>query len=221
MKYQKGFISIVLLIVVLGALAGGYIWHAKKQKAAPTHEDTTLALPVETNVEQQTQTSTTTSVTSLDTCSSDWKCFIAAATECKPVSGTLSFKNIASPFGDSLLVSGTTKYTIQKGGTASSCTIQSTPQKLNAVLSASAKAELLQQGVSDMEIQTEVQNMNAAMQYTIGKVTTCSGSGAALSAFISDTQKGNATNIKASGTLEGAQSTITTSNNLKVTCKTS
>lgn len=224
MRYQKGFVSIVVaVVVVLGLVAGGYILHTKKQQIKTNTEEHTevIATNEKTESEPKDLESSVQKDTTSSACGTDSVCLIAAASECKATSGTFSFSGVSSPISSSLVASGTTKYTIQKGGSINNCVISSIPVKFSVGLTASGKAELVKQGISESEIETELQSMNAAMQYTIGKETICSGSGAALATFIADTKKGGSANISSTGSLNGSQSTITTSNNLKVTCKTS
>ena len=221
MKYQKGFVGIVLLVVIgLAVIGGGYVVYKNKYegKVNVPVENTDKSQTTSENQPEVTPPTPSTSV-SLDAalCNENLDCLIAAAKDCRATTGTMSFTNIKTPLMEGLLSSGKTKYEIKKNNT--NCTMSYTPIALSVSLSAAARSEMRTKGMSDAVIDTQLKAMNDSYELVAGKKIACTGTTTAITSFLSDYFKGgDSMNVEFSGGLDSSQSIITTSSGQKVTC---
>ncbi len=221
MKYQKGFVGIVLLVVIgLAVVGGGYVAYKNKyeRKTNTLVENTDKSQAIYENQSEVTPPTPSTSI-SLETtlCNENLNCLITAAKDCKSTTGTMSFTNINTPLMEGLLSSGKTKYEIKKNNT--NCTISYTPIALSVSLSAAARSEMRTKGMSDVAIDTQLKSMNDSYKLIAGKKIACTGNTTAVTSFLTDQVKGgDSMHVEFSGGLDSSQSIITTSSGQKVTC---
>src|SRR5690606_22286689 len=163
-----------------------------------------------------------TDVSTTLNCNNNWQCLISAAAQCQNATGVVSYSNLPSPLIPELLSSGTTKYDIEKSG--SSCTLVSSIISTSISISVEERTELLAEGMTNLEIDAQLEMMNGSLKDVINLPTTCISSSSTISSYLSDQKNGLTGDgeFSFSGGLSEStsQSIITTSSGEKLTCTT-
>ncbi len=224
MKYQHGFIGIVVLVIVsLVALGGGYVLYRNKQASSdvvvvqtPVSVDTTESATTK-GQKLVVMPGVSTSVSTILDCTERIDCLVAAAKACTPTTATMSYTNIQVPIMEGLQLSGMSTFKIQKN--PSTCALLTTSLSTNVTMTSAARAQLRTQGMTDTQIDQQLQAMNEGYKLTANKSATCTGTNAALAEFIQEQLTGGGNlKIKASVGIDYATSVITTSSGATITC---
>ena len=209
--------NIIIVIVVL-VLVGGMVWflpNLMSEKTVPPEEEAKeeiteeLELTEETAKEEvieedelleqetteqeissQKATIPSSSVTDDVTCD-NYDCLIVAASRCQSISGTVSYFNIPAvllPFPD-FSVSGQTKYEIKKPSGINECMLIISPVMSSFSISEEGRKNLLAEGITNDQINTDLQAMNKSLELIAEEQTTCSSSAAIITSFLTDQKK--------------------------------
>lgn len=245
MRYQKGFVPLVVIIVLVAVglvtAGGGYVIYKDKQQEKKNREyiqnlqnsqtetqNQTMATEPQTRDPEPQKTSVNTSISTkvsmpiTSNCDNNWQCLISAANQCQSAIGTVSYNNVPNPLIPGLLNSGRTKYEVKKSG--NSCTVVYSIISASLAISANGRSKALADGSTNSEIDAQLQAMNDSFKNVIGLPTTCTASGSAIASYLTDTKNGTAASgefsFSADFSNSSSQSTVTTSSGQKLTCTT-
>lgn len=200
-KSYKKIISIIAVIVIL--LAGGAFGYYKY----------VYNKPVETAKSQPTSTPSVAS--SCD----NYQCLISAASQCQPISVTISYSGIPFPLNPNMSVSGQTKYEIKKSSGVNDCILTFSSSVTSLSISDKGRKTALAQGMTDAQITAQLQTMNDSMKSVAETQTTCPSNASAISTYLTDAKNGTS-RVEVKGGLTGQATTYTTSAGQKLVCTT-
>lgn len=220
MNNQKGFVGIVVLLVIAVLGVGGYyVYKNKEETKVPVEQnveitDTNNTPPIVIPSEVKTYPSVTTAAKV--SCDNNWDCLITAAKSCQTGSGLMVTSGIPVPMFEGVLVSGKIKMDLKSSG--SSCVLTNTTLQQSYAITARGRADLITKGMTDTEIDSQLKMMNESTSYTIGKSIVCTGSASLIATHLSDEKNGGTGTFTSTGGTSGSQIVYTTSSGQKLTC---
>lgn len=211
MKYQKGFVPFVIIVlVVIGIVAagGGYVVYSdikadkkhqetidrlgKSDEISNTQAEDTQDKDIQKKEEPTniltTKTSATVKTNTKINCDNNWECLISAANNCQSASGIITFTDYPNPFFEGLYHSGQTKYDITLQN--QKCLLIYYPLTASVRMSAEAKNQALSQGITENELQSQLDAINESVKVSLGLKTTCESDPSTVAAFLSDQRNG-------------------------------
>lgn len=205
-------IFIFLLIIAGGAFAAYHYGLFNKFLTSPT----TTTLPVVTTTKPVSNTNTEseniTPTTSNIICD-NYECLIAAASQCQPISVTISYSGLPFPLNPDMSMSGQIKYEIQKSSGVNNCTLVfSSPVTILSISDAGRKVAIAK-GTTDAQVTSLLKTMNDSAKSTAGLQSTCSSNTSTISDYLMDARDGN---WKVES--DGQTNTYTTSSGQKLAC---
>lgn len=189
-------IIIVILVVVL---VGGVIWFlstlTSKEPTLPEEETTEEAeVPEEKIVDEETELPGAVippNSVANDTICDNYDCLISAASQCQSISATVSYSeipNLLFPFPD-FSISGQTEYEIKKSSGVNDCILNFSPVLSIISISEEGRENLLAQGITDNQINADLQTMNKNLELAAEEQTICPSNAAIITAFLTDEKK--------------------------------
>jgi len=154
---------------------------------------------------------------SANTTCDNYQCLITAASVCQPILVTISYTDIPFPLNPDMSASGQTKYEIKKASGLNDCIlIFSSPI---AVLSVSdeGRQAALNNGMTDNQINDQLQTMNNSLKSVSDVKTTCQSNASIISEYLTDAKNGN-TKVEGKVNSAGQTTTYTTSSGQKLAC---
>lgn len=145
----------------------------------------------------------------------NYQCLITAATQCQPITATISYSNLPFPLNPDMLTAGKTQYEIKKSSGTNDCTlIFSSPETIFSI-SEKGRQAALAQGMTDAQIIAQLQTMNSSVNSEVAtkSQTTCLSNANAIVSYLTDMQTGTQ-NIQSNG----QTATYTTSAGQKLIC---
>lgn len=227
---QKYLVVLIIVLLTTLILGGIYLWQ-EKGKNEITQNKLEQIENEEIKQVNESQSTSTPSVTANSALSNslpkgavcdNFQCLITAAAECRLISASISYSGMPFLLGSS---SGTVKFEIKKSSGVRDCIlIFSSPVNSSINISNEGRRLLLDQGMTDAAITAYIQSVNDGFKSATETETTCRGSAAAVSDYLTDYES----NLK-SGTIsfdvsnldfENNTATHTTSSGKKLTCTT-
>jgi len=209
-KSTKNLIIIISVILILaaGSVFGFYTFYKSLHKEiAQTPETSTSS----------TQVTVTTPTSSPSFCDS-YDCLIAAAAKCEPISATISYSGIPSPLFPGILASGQTYYEIQQTANINECVLKFSSLSTSFSLSEEGREDALKQGMTEAQINMQLEAMNESAKLTAGIETICTSTPSIIVAYLTDFQKGNIKVETQFGLSGEGTVTYTTSNGQELNC---
>ena len=229
---QKGFSSFVVLIIALAAVIIGciaYVQFVYLPKMAGQSDivlqstpSSTALSPAQSTTTTIVQTTTkpvsTSAVPSITTCD-NYKCLITAASQCQPISVTVSYSNMPFPGDSDASESGQIIYKIQKSSGTDNCTLISSSPVTVVSMSQKGRAAALAQGMTDAQITAQLQTINNSLKSEVAtqSKSTCIGNVNSISSYLTDMENKDL-NAEVQAGLTGATATYTTSSGQKLVC---
>lgn len=242
MKYQKGFVPLlIILIAVLGLVAGGgYVVYKDKQAETKRKEvlekiknfnnnplTATTSVSATPSENPKTTPSTkvetkTLAVGSQINCGNDWSCLVTAASKCSSVTAVISFSNMRNPILQDFVNSGKTRYEIKPQGSTCVLTYVSLEASMN--ISEEGKVAAQAHGITAAQIESQLEIMNKSILGTLNLKTTCTDNASTIASYLSDVQKNSIGDVSVSFSADQSgsksKSTYKTSSGKELTCYT-
>lgn len=218
----KWMIIIILLLLISSGVAYAAYHYGLFTLLTPTTITTPPTSPIDITTTSVTTTPTpSNSNQNITTTTCDnYQCLITAASQCQPISVTISYSGLPYPLYPGMSVSGQTKYEIRKSPGINDCTlIFSSPATSFSISDKGLKAALAS-GITNAQIEAHLKTMNDIVKSVAETQTTCPSNASTISNYLSDVQKGysKSTTIAAS---TGQTTTFTTSSGQKLVCTVS
>jgi hypothetical protein len=238
---QGGFVGVVVVITALAILgAVSYSAYTKNtfgirakfdsQYAARINQNTSVqdTTPIQTEATTQQTSKVQNNITvsnnnslaisTILNCDTNFECIISAANQCQAAIGIYSVTNIQDPVTKGLLHSGTGKIEIKKSG--NQCSFQQRGLSQSVTLTQEGRSEWLAQGMTDAEIDEQLNRINQITKKTNGDTATCNGTNAAIASYITDQKNGYVSvgvyELSPDGELNASK--VTTSKGYSLTC---
>ena len=196
-------------VLTLGASAYFLAPKLLKPKPTPTPSQTpfTEIIPTPSN-----------SVSTNTTCD-NYQCLISAASQCQPISVTISYSDVPFPLDPNISMSGQTYYEIKKSSGANDCLFSFSSPVTIFSISDKGQKNALAKGITNAQITAQLQTMNDSLKSTAGTKTTCRSNASIISDYLKDLGSGNA-KTEAHITMEQTTITYTASTGQKLICTT-
>jgi hypothetical protein len=231
---RSGFATTIVLLAVFAlAVIGGIAWvhfvylpkmaaqnsTASQSAPNPIVQSPASSATITSTSIQSNSASTATTTTTCD----NYQCLIAAASQCQPISVTISYSGMPFPLDPDISESGQTKYEIQKSSGVNNCNlIFSSPITVLSV-SEKGRAAALAQGMTDAQINAQLQTMNNSLKSEVvtQSQNTCPSNTSTISAYLAyyenDLKNGNL-KVEGEANSTGQTTTYTTSSGQKLVC---
>ena len=145
----------------------------------------------------------------------NYQCLITAATQCQPITTTISYSNLPFPLNPDMLTAGKTQYEIKKSSDTNNCTLIFSSPETTFSISEKGRQAALAQGMTDAQIAAQLQTMNSSVNSEVAtkSQTTCPSNANAIVSYLTDMQNGTQ-NVQSNG----QTATYTTSAGQKLIC---
>ena len=229
---RKGFSSFVVLIVTLAIVIIGCIAYVQfvylpkmtdqsdiLSQSTPSSTALSSVQSATTTIIQTTTKPVSTSVIPSTTTCDNYKCLITAASQCQPISATISYSNMPFLLDPDMSESGQIAYEIQQSSGTNGCTLAYSSPITVMSISQEGRASALAEGMTDAQVNTKLQTINNGLKSEVAtqSKSICTGNASAISSYLADMQSGNLnTNVKVDSTSQTA--TYTTSSGQKLVC---
>ncbi len=223
MKYQKGFIPVVVAIIAIAAIAmgGGYALYKSHQgiKTSVAIENTQQVVQgtgTPENIVPPTETKSAVAADTKVACGNDANCLISAAAQCQTATGSIARDNIEHPLFPGLFVSVKNTFSMKKSG--SICMLNQHSAIQSASLSAEGRAALLGKGMTAAEIDEEVKVVSDSMKKEGVIDSVCKTDNATAVSYFTDLKNKYIGDTSSHATFGSSSTTITTSTGHTLTC---
>jgi len=192
----------LLVVLILAAIVGGGI----------------LAYQYWWLPKQETKIPKTNSVSKNTPCD-NYECLISAASKCQPISATIFFSEVPSPFMTDVFLSGQTKYEIKKSSGANDCILTFSSPVATFSMSEKGKENAIAQGMTEYQITAQLEMMNVVLESIAEAQATCPSNATVISAYLTDVKNGVIGSAEVEGgLLKEETTTYTTSSGQKLVC---
>ena len=222
-KMMLVIVIVFLLLIGAGGVFAAYHYGLFNKFFFPS----TAQLPLATTTENSapiTNTENTINNSQAETTATicdNYQCLIAVASECQPISVTISYSEIPFPLDPNISMSGQKQYEIKKSSGANNCTlIFSSPVASFSISDQGRKAELALGKITNAQIDAQLQAMNDSTKSAAGMQTTCSSSTSTISSYLTDAMtnmKNGSLTVDFKSDLNG-HTTYTTTSGQKLVC---
>ncbi|MDO8743444.1 MAG: hypothetical protein Q7J30_02760 [Candidatus Azambacteria bacterium] len=195
-SYKKLIFSIVVIIILLAGGAFGYYKYVYNKPAETAKPQPTSTPPCD-----------------------NYQCLISAASQCQPISTTISYSGVPFPLDPEISGSGQMKYEIKKSSKTDSCVLVFSNPVASLSISDKGRKAALASGMTDAQITAQLQTMNDSYKSVAGMQTTCSSNTNAIVSLLTDTVTNmNDGTLKVDVKINLNETTYTTSSGLKLVC---
>jgi hypothetical protein len=192
---SKGISSIGIIIVIVAVvlLSGGLYFYLQKQiPETPSdlqgqEQEEELIVGEQEEEELIGEQEESDSVSNNTNCD-NYDCLIAAASQCQPISAIISYSEIPFPLNPDMFASGQTKYEIKKSSGANDCILIISFLSASFTISDKGREAALAQGMTDAQINAQLQTMNDSLQSVAGRQTICPSNASIITTYLTDSK---------------------------------
>lgn len=193
--WKAFLIIIVTLCIVVG---GGLAINKFLEKEEVTENAFTNRNVVEQTIPNFTETietklitaSTSVSTSTVATVCTSFSCLMSAVEMCEPIKAEISFKNLFFPVVPGVDLSGRNSYEVAKSLDSSKCKFTMVFLDWKFVASDSYVKESLSKGVTQSEIDSQIQMVNKSFSFYRNVPITCDATSSWLVGFVADMRDG-------------------------------
>jgi len=182
---NKGISSIGIVIVVVVILLGGGLYFYLQQQI-PEIPSGLQEQEEELTVGEQEEEELIGEQN--DTTCDNYDCLITAASKCQPISAIISYSEIPFPLNPDMSASGQTKYEIKKSSDANDCILIISFLSASFTISDKGREAALVQGMTDAQIDAQLQTMNDSLQSMVGRQTICPSNASIITTYLTDSK---------------------------------
>ena len=211
---HKGRWAIIIILLLLIGVGSAFAAYHYGLFTLPMESTTTSS--AESTLESPVTTTDTTTATNANC--DNYQCLISAASQCKPISVTISYSGVPTI---GFIASGQTKYGIKKSSGVNDCILTFSSPFTFFSLYDEGRAVALAQGMTDAQITAQLQTINDSLKSAAGTQTICQSKANIITSYLTDAEKRKIEFIGSDLDLTGQQTqtaTYTTSSGQKLVC---